>query len=258
LLTASGGGRDKGEGGGRARWSRAFTRCAGAGLLVWATAACTGGGGGIFNQFGNSPDSTNASGDQAQGTPTVRPAANGDIDGDGQPDKVTIQGAGTASQWIVTAAMTTLGKQNVTVQGGTNKPVLLGVVDAADDGHGSIFLQVTPSYATAIRLVGTQLHQLMLAGKPLQLSTARSFGSADSFGCDNPDPMSATPSGELVTSSAVQSDGTGEHWHVTTAHFAFNGADVVPQSTQIATFATADLPQLSCGSLPPAVVFPTD
>jgi hypothetical protein len=91
------------------------------------------------------------------------PARDGDVDGDGRVDRVTVVQSGGG--WRLTAIMTRLGTQSLQLAGTTRSaPSVEGVVDLDHDGHAEVSLLVdhgaSTSFSSIVRLVGKRLVQL--------------------------------------------------------------------------------------------------
>lgn len=162
-------------------------------------------------------------------TPTrAKPAAPGDIDGDGQADavkvmpdlvRVTLSGSGK----VVTAPVHADSPA---------APQVLGTADVDRDGRAELFLQTvqgaSTSFATPYRFDGTALREIQLNGSPALLGYGGSTQNGDGFTC--------TPGG-LIEVRTAMADGTGSTYTVTTTTYRLTATDLVKvrrSSTQAA------------------------
>lgn len=129
----------------------------------------------------------------------VRPAADGDVDGDGKPDVVRATGT------LLTVVLSRSGKR-VTAPvhaEGPGSAAVLGVTDVDRDGFAEVFLETargaSATFTTPYRFDGTKLHELQLHGAPLRLGIGGTVLHGDGFAC--------TTAGLLEIRSADSSDG---------------------------------------------------
>lgn len=142
--------------------------------------------------------------------PVARPAADGDIDGDGRPDPVTVT-TRPYGPTTVNAGLTRLGEQSVPVEasGAAGVPTVIGTVDADADGYAEVFVKVdqgaATGFASILRLVDDRLVVVTLDGSQARLAYGGSAGHQDSFGCA--ELNAANPGRELFVWSGTSSDG---------------------------------------------------
>jgi hypothetical protein len=128
------------------------------------------------------------------------PAADGDVDGDGQRD--VIQPSATSLRVTLSAT----GKVvTAPIHSDDPRPAdLLGTADVDRDGRAEVFLQTaqgaSTAFATPYRFDGTALKELQLDGGPARLGIGGSVTHGDGFRC--------LPSGLLEIRQAESTDGT--------------------------------------------------
>lgn len=130
----------------------------------------------------------------------VVPAAQGDVDGDGEPDVIRYDGD-MAVVTLSTTGQAVRASVKADIEG--DEPATAGVEDLDRDGRAEIFVQVgrgaSTAFVLALRFDGTRLAALTVAGQPLLLGIGGSATHGDGFRC--------TDTGSLVVSSAQSDDG---------------------------------------------------
>jgi hypothetical protein len=193
--------------------------------------------------------------------PVARPARDGDVDGDGVRDRVTVAGPGApAGTWRLVAHLSTLGRETVDVPADTPAaPTIAGIVDADGDGFAEIWVNsaagASTSFVTPIRLVNDHLRVVELDGAPATLGENGSVTHGDGFACTDYAP--SVPGRELVVYSGGNEPGTTT-WDGTIRAFRWSGARLVEISHRTERFHAGDAgsdPRLAkyyavtCGSL---------
>lgn len=125
------------------------------------------------------------------------PAAQGDVDGDGEPDLVTVDGnlavELSRDQRTVASAFDT-----------DTSPVVSGSEDVDRDGRAEVFLRTgqgaSTTFLTPFRYDGRTFAPLTLDGEQVRLGVGGSATHGDGFTC--------TDAGTLVVRSAASDDGT--------------------------------------------------
>jgi hypothetical protein len=186
-------------------------------------------------------------------TPTATPshaagrALDGDVDGDGTPDRIDLSGttlrvALSGSGRVLTAAVD---------QGldGSEPAARAGSVDIDRDGHAEVFVRVGQGASTttlrAFRYDGRALRPLDRTDGPLLLVIGGSVTHGDGFSC--------TDSGRLVVRSATSDD--GKAFTVTTTTYRLAGVTAVQlsrtvvQDTGMSSPAVAAAYRVDCGSV---------
>lgn len=156
-------------------------------------------------------------------TATARkiPAADGDVDGDGQRD--VIQPSAT----LLKVTLSSTGKVvTAPVHSEDPRPAdLLGTADVDRDGRAEVFLQTaagaSTEFATPYRFDGTSLRELQLDGGPARLGIGGSVTHGDGFRC--------LPSGLLEIRQAESTDGTT--FTVRADRYAIVGVQLVLKSS---------------------------
>ena len=127
------------------------------------------------------------------------PAAQGDVDGDGEPDAITYEG----SEAVVALSGGGVLRAGIEADIAPEEPVTAGVEDLDRDGRAEVFVRVGQGASTAFLLVlrhdGSRLAALRRDGTPLLLAYGGSATHGDGFSC--------TESGTLVVRSATSEDG---------------------------------------------------
>lgn len=191
--------------------------------------------------------------------PVKVPATDGDVDGDGKRDQVTIATAPNADGiWGVTIKLSALGTRRGQVHAESERPRLVGVVDADGDGFGEVFLAIGQGASTAfwgvLRFVDGVVREVTLSGQPLQLAIGGSVNHGDGFACR--EEVKANRGRELVVYSGDTFDGVT--WEGTVKTYTWSRGTVVGLRERTETFpvgAAGDDPRLrpyydaDCGSL---------
>lgn len=191
--------------------------------------------------------------------PVKVPATDGDIDGDGLPDRVSVAPVPVADGiWSVTLKLSALGTRSGQVHADTEQPRLVGIVDADGDGFGEVFLTVAQGASTSfwgvLRLVDGVVRETTMSGQPLHLAIGGSVTHGDGFACA--EEVKASRGRELLVYTGDTFDGTT--WDGTVTTYAWVGGAVreIRQRTErFPTGASGDDPRMrpyydaDCGSL---------
>ncbi|WP_368411227.1 FG-GAP repeat domain-containing protein [Pseudofrankia inefficax] len=165
----------------------------------------------------------------------AHPAVDGDVDGDGRPDVLSVSG----TQLLVHYSGG--GTDSVAFQAGDPTSArLLGASDADSDGHAEVFVQVDQGAAqqvsTLFRYVGGHLRLVTLDGKQATLAYGGSTGYVASWSCR----PSSSPNAALATATGPS---TGPNvYKLTVTNYQFDGTRLVTLSTR--TLAPAGLDTL--------------
>ena len=156
----------------------------------------------------------------------VVPAAQGDVDGDGEPDVIRYDG----DDAVVTLSGTGRSvRASVKADIEGDQPVTAGVEDLDRDGRAEVFVQAGQGASTMFLLVlhfdGTRLAALTAAGRPLLLGVGGSATHGDGFSC--------TDSGTLVVRSALSED--GERFNLTEITYRVDGSALVESDRTTST-----------------------
>ena len=141
----------------------------------------------------------------------LRPAVQGDVDGDGEPDEVQV---GAQLRVVLSASGRTISSP---IEADTS-PVASGVEDVDRDGRGEVFVRTaqgsSTTFLTPYRYDGARLAPLTVDGQAVRLGIGGSATHGDGFSC--------TDAGTLVVRSAQrQDDGT---WDVATTTYEVAGS----------------------------------
>jgi hypothetical protein len=146
--------------------------------------------------------------------PASRPAAPLDVDGDGHEDDLRIvtaperpdeeprcrrfpdatqrvQGGGGCSFNVrstkLVAELSRLGRRKLKIASAIADTRVLGVVDINHDGYGEIFIEIdhgaSTRFFTLFRLIGEQMVQITLDGRPVSMPLGGSVTHYDVLGC---------------------------------------------------------------------------
>ena len=147
----------------------------------------------------------------------VKKAADGDVDGDGQPDAVK------ATAETLTVTLSGSGKV-VTAPVHADSPAapeVLGSTDVDGDGHAEVFLKTvqgaSTAFATPYRYDGKALHELQLDGSPAVLGFGGSTQHGDGFRCT---------AGRIEVRKA-EADASGSSYTVTTTVLRLTATQLV-------------------------------
>jgi len=139
----------------------------------------------------------------------ARPARDGDIDGDGRVDHVTIGPQTSSGVWQVTATLTTVGVRIGQVHDDSDQPFLVGIVDANHDGYAEIWIHsgagASTDFLTPLRLIRGVLREVSKDGSPAQLGVGGTVTHGDGFACQDVNPQS--DGAELLVYQATSIDG---------------------------------------------------
>jgi hypothetical protein len=204
--------------------------------------------------------STAAPASPATSPAAVRPETISDVDGDGRPDRAWLVylGGNGPGNWELVVDMTTLGQQAVrftgspVLPGNTAAPTIAGSADAERDGHADIFVKVdsgaSTQFWTIFKLVGRQIRQVTIEGRPVRLAVNGTLTHQGGFRCDGAQFVIVTEGTELP--GYVK-------WRYERDTYAWSGAELVLESKQAGQVISArpgDPPAaysgVSCGDLP--------
>lgn len=148
-------------------------------------------------------------------------AADSDVDGDGEPDELALQSAGTLRvNYSAGGGETVL----FDTPGGPDDQRLLGTVDVDRDGHAEVFVRFVRgsalASATLFRYVDGHLRLVTLNGEQTQLPYGASLRGAATWECR----PTAVPGAVIATWSASADDGSYRGDRV---FYAFSGATLV-------------------------------
>ncbi len=186
--------------------------------------------------------------------PATRPASDGDVDGDGQSDALSVvdgprlvarySGGGSDSVALRTADRTSVR--------------VLGAADADSDGHAEVFVQLdqaaSQQLTTVFRYVDGHLRQVTLNGQPATLPYGGSTGYVTSWACR----PASSPRAALATAAGPSS--APNVYALTLTYYRFDGERLVSLRSRTAAPAALDaLPlehdavsgQPGCGSVHP-------
>jgi hypothetical protein len=189
-----------------------------------------------------------------------RQAADWDVDGDGRSDRARLVylGGYGPDNWELVVDMTTLGRQTVRftgdplLPGNTAAPTIAGSVDADRGGHAEIFVKVSSGastqFWTIFKLVGREIRQVTVQGRPVRLAVGGSLTHQGGFRCEGAQFVTVTEG--TVLPGYVK-------WIYERDTYAWSGAELVLESKrtgQVTTARPGDPPAaytgVSCGSLP--------
>jgi len=173
----------------------------------------------------------------APASPATRPvpAAQGDVDGDGEPDEITYEG----DVAVVTLSGGGVLRASTEADIAPEQPVTAGVEDLDRDGRAEVFVQVGQGASTgfllALRYDGVRLAALRVDGKPLLLAFGGSATHGDGFGC--------TGAGTLLVRSASSEDGTA--YALTTTTYRVSGGALVETGRTTGTGTSVADPEVA-------------
>jgi hypothetical protein len=173
--------------------------------------------------------------------PAAGPARDGDIDGDGRVDRVSLSAPGVLH---VRYASGDTDDVRFRADAGPVGPAVLGAVDADWDGHAEVFVRsasgASTEFASLFRYTGGRLRLVTTDGGQAQLAYFGSAGNQSSWACRPP----RTP---IVTWTGTTTDGST--YLGTETSYRFDGAALVVTGSRPRT-VTPDNPAPSgCGSL---------
>ncbi len=176
----------------------------------------------------------------------ARPARDGDVDGDGRPDQVTLSAGGAL------AVHYSGGGSDVVNLGpgiaGDQK--LLGTADADGDGHAEVFVRMimgaSAQIDTVLRYVDGHLRQLTMDGEQAHLSYGASVRNQFTWACQ-------PPTAAIVQASSTSND-NDQSFQGEVRRYRFAGSTMVLISRQAFSIrANAPIPGMravpGCGSL---------
>lgn len=183
---------------------------------------------------GSSATRPSATGPAGPGVPSG-PAAQGDVDGDGEPDEITYEG----SEAVVALSDGGVLRAGVEADIAPEDPVTAGVEDLDRDGRAEVFVKVGQGASTGFLLVlrhdGTRLAALQRDGAPLLLAYGGSATHGDGFSC--------TDAGTLLVRSASSDD--GKAYGLQTVTYRVRGDAVVETGRTSATGTGMDDPAVA-------------
>ncbi|MCM3886073.1 VCBS repeat-containing protein [Frankia sp. R82] len=155
------------------------------------------------------------------GSPPVnRPAIDGDVDGDGRPDMLSVTGARLLARYSGG------GSDSVGFRVGEPSSVrVLGAADADRDGHAEVFVQADRGasfeVSTLFRYVDGRLRLVTLDGSQAALAYGGSTGSVQSWSCR----PSTFPDAALSLASGPST--AANVYALTRTYYRFDGARLV-------------------------------
>ena len=215
-----------------------LTGCSGSSSPAAHLAASTApAGSGSPSAAASTPPSPSAVATASAGAaPGVR-AVDGDVDGDGRPDRVAVTDTTLAVTLSGTGSTVTAP---VDAGLGTSEPAALaGSTDVDRDGHAEVFVRVGQGASTttlrAFRFDGTRLSPVDRPDGPLLLVIGGSATHGDGFSC--------TDAGRLVVRSAASDDGRA--FVVTTTTFRLSGPTAVQLARTVVHATGMDAPAVA-------------
>ncbi|MCK9923921.1 VCBS repeat-containing protein [Frankia sp. AgPm24] len=152
--------------------------------------------------------------------PANRPAIDGDVDGDGRPDTLSVTGARLLTRYSGG------GSDSVGFQVGDPSSVrVLGAADADRDGHAEVFVQADRGagfeVSTLFRYVDGHLLLVTLDGDQAALAYGGSTGSVQSWSCR----PSTVPDAALAIANGPST--APNVYTLTRTYYRFDGARLV-------------------------------
>jgi hypothetical protein len=175
-----------------------------------------------------------------------RSARDGDIDGDGGVDQVTLSGAGVSGAGVLHVRYAAGGTDDVRFQADTGsvEPAVLGVVDADRDGRADVFVRVTSGaateFASVFRYTGGRLRLVTTGGGQARLGYFGSVVNQSSWAC-------RPPGRPIVTWTGTSTDGS--IYRGTETYHRFDGAELVVTGSRPRTVTPTSPAPSGCGSL---------
>ena len=173
-----------------------------------------------------------------------RPALDGDVDGDGRRDAITVAASGTLRVRYADGTTDTV-RFDASGASPTAGVQVLGAVDADGDGRAEVFVRAgsgaSTDFAAVFRHVGGRLRLVTLDGRQALLGYGGSIGHLHRWACRQP-------------SAPIQAwDGTspdGASYPGTLRSYRFAGSTLVLVSSRPLTVSTdRHHPQIDCGSI---------
>lgn len=166
-------------------------------------------------------------------------AADGDVDGDGKADRISIPAAGRLRIDYASGRVET-----VAFEAGDQPARVLGSVDADHDGRAEVFVRsgsgASTEFATVFRSVADKLRVVTLDGEQTRLGYGGSVTHRDAWAC-------RPPTEPIVTFTGTSAD--GERYTGPLRHYRFDGARLALIATESVTVTPADPPPTGCGSI---------
>ena len=173
-----------------------------------------------------------------------RPALDGDVDGDGRRDAITVAASGTLRVRYADGTTDTV-RFDASGASPTAGVQILGAVDADRDGRAEVFIRAgsgaSTDFAVVFRHVGGRLRLVTLDGRQALLGYGGSVGHLHSWACRQP-------------SAPIQAwDGTspdGASYPGILRSYRFAGSTLVLVSSRpLTVFADRHHRQIDCGSI---------
>ncbi len=149
-------------------------------------------------------------------------ARDGDIDGDGRTDSITLPAAG-----LLRVVYSTGRTEEVRFDGGPDPAAqrVLGSVDADRDGHAEVFVRFDQGaamrLATVFRYVDARLRLVTLDGQQAALPYGASLRNAAAWGCHRTQPPAAAIESWTGTST------NGRDYRGESTFYGFSGSHLV-------------------------------
>jgi len=182
--------------------------------------------------------------------PVQEPARDGDIDGDGTVDEVTL--ADDGDRWRLELTLSTLGSRRTTFEAvGGAPPAIAGVVDADADGFSEVFVRVGSGASTALgslfRLVGDRIESVNFEKEGSTFGVGGSVGHLEGLQCR--DSFPDQPGHEIERTYAQPADDSGDVYDVAISSYRFDGAALRFVNERIERLPAAGVPGVDCGTL---------
>ncbi|HEY6744169.1 MAG TPA: VCBS repeat-containing protein [Mycobacteriales bacterium] len=173
-----------------------------------------------------------------------RPALDGDVDGDGRRDAITVSASGTLRVRYADGTTDTV-RFDASGASPTAGVQVLGAVDADGDGRAEVFVRAgsgaSTDFAAVFRHVAGRLRLVTLDGGQALLGYGGSVGHLHSWVCRQ-------PSAPIQTWDGTSTDGASYPGTLRSYHFA--GSTLVLVSSRPLTVSTdRHHPQIDCASI---------